>query len=565
MKELKRFEDLVSGLSWLFIAVFIVLYPLIFGFTWKELVVAYVIDAVAFGLTKTWNIRSLQAKRPYLKSYFSGLNEDFFGGLNTAQRVTWIEELTSFPSVWARRCFFLSFLKSAPAIAWFYWCKTKSPGAHLPLEAMKLLSIALLANTFLASAIFIESHALASRYLKRLHARFALKEVFDSVAIPPPQRDLQFYENLAVSSIWLFMMVLQLLVLKTHDENSAFPLEVVLPLVGLVGLGQSTHIWSLGRRYLVDGLYDIFAALSSFDPKKSPSAGASLALHSSPLLAHFDRVFNSLTDRLRSYERELSNWIFRKAEESRYSALGEISGMVIHDLSAPMHVVHFCAQQLKEEPEKAFDPRYLEQLTTSGERALELINALKSYLRTPDAAANATAVFREANSYVAKMLATQFHARGAGRIRVTVDPALDALSLRVSRPDLIHILLNLQANSYENMLSRQVVAPELSLNLGETRGDEIEILIRDTGTGLSPKAFEEMTSFAFQEADGSRTRGGSMGLKLVRRLIERHEGSLKVLPLPEGQAGTLFSMKLKRARGEAPSVVAVTEETRNGG
>src|SRR5690606_16647765 len=137
-------------------------------------------------------------------------------------------------------------------------------------------------------------------------------------------------------------------------------------------------------------------------------------------------------------------------------------------------VVHFCAQQLKEEPEKAFDPRYLEQLSTSGERALELINALKSYLRAPAPNAEARSVFVEANSYVAKMLATQFHARGVNRVRISVDPALETLQLRVNRPDLIHILLNLQANSLENMLSHHPDDAELSLKLGAVDPEEAE-------------------------------------------------------------------------------------------
>src|SRR5690606_28203303 len=95
-----------------------------------------------------------------------------------------------------------------------------------------------------------------------------------------------------------------------------------------------------------------------------------LPLHTTPALANFEKTVNELTSRLVAYERELSGWIISKTEESRYTALGEIAGLVVHDLSSPLHVINFCTSQLRENPELVSNPRYLDQLTTNGERSL---------------------------------------------------------------------------------------------------------------------------------------------------------------------------------------------------
>ena len=307
------------------------------------------------------------------------------------------------------------------------------------------------------------------------------------------------------------------------------------------------------------GLHDIFDVLHKFRPEEQ---GETLALHSSPLLAHFEKIINSLTERLRNYERELSSWIFKKAEESRYSALGEIAGLVVHDLSAPLHVMNFCTKQLVDEPEKIFDPKYRMQLVNSGERAMELITALKTYLRSPGSQTQSV-VFSEAHPYIIKMLSTQFHDRGFNRVKFVVDPRVIPLNFGMARPDFIHVLLNLHVNSLENLLGSKEKLPEIRVELGsEMEQSSVDILISDNGTGLSAERFEEMTSFVFQDSRPvAGSNGGSMGLRLVRRLVERYGGSLTVDPTPQNGKGTTFRLRVKLAvlTGKEIEIVDLTE------
>ena len=79
-----------------------------------------------------------------------------------------------------------------------------------------------------------------------------------------------------------------------------------------------SRLWSLERRYFLGGLQQLFKQLDNFNPQEAQRV---LPLHSSPVLAR-----------------------------------------IVHDLGAPLQVVAFCAEQIVEDPTRAQNPRYVEQL-----------------------------------------------------------------------------------------------------------------------------------------------------------------------------------------------------------
>jgi signal transduction histidine kinase len=266
-------------------------------------------------------------------------------------------------------------------------------------------------------------------------------------------------------------------------------------------------------------------------------------LHSDRQLAHFEKIVNGLVERLRSYKHELSRWVFFQTEESRYRALGELSALIVHDLSAPLHVIHFCTEQAKEDPEILRNPRYIDQLTVNGTRSLELINSLKAYLK--DGKFKSSGItYAEAHRQVIRLLETQFHSSGFAKI--VFDTAPEAVSIRVDIPkaDLIHVLMNLYSNSVLNLLQNGVEAPAIRVKLFKSDANDVTYLIEDNGTGLSEERFEELTAFSFLPGSDGYSRDG-LGLRLVRRLVERNRGSLRAVGPPPSEQGSRFHLTLK--------------------
>jgi CheY-like chemotaxis protein len=97
-------------------------------------------------------------------------------------------------------------------------------------------------------------------------------------------------------------------------------------------------------------------------------------------------------------------------------------------------------------------------------------------------------------------------------------------------------------------------------------GNDIEIVVRDTGIGIHPE-FVPYVFERFRQADvGSRRQYGGLGLGLaiVRHLVELHGGSVRAESAGEGLGATFRIVLTARAvqRDAAPLVPAVPESRR---
>jgi signal transduction histidine kinase len=234
------------------------------------------------------------------------------------------------------------------------------------------------------------------------------------------------------------------------------------------------------------------------------------------------------------------------AERQRYQSLGEIAGLVIHDLSSPLHVIQLCVEQWNDKPSVIEQERFRQRLAVATQRALDLVGSLRAYLASP-ATPEAGSLFSEAQEEVLRFLEAQFHAKGFARLRVTVDPALGKVKIRMRKPALVHVLFNVLANSVENLLSHSIDEGVISLELQQTVGGFAQLLIRDNGTGISINYFEYLTGTGDPRSFRPR-EPQSLGLKLVRRLVESHGGTLKLGEVANGEPGTALLLKLPLAQ-----------------
>ncbi|WP_298531202.1 PAS domain-containing sensor histidine kinase [uncultured Algibacter sp.] len=96
---------------------------------------------------------------------------------------------------------------------------------------------------------------------------------------------------------------------------------------------------------------------------------------------------------------------------------------------------------------------------------------------------------------------------------------------------------NLVKNAIDAMKGRGQLTIEIS-----QLENNVKILIRDTGKGISRKNFTKI----FEPGFTSKKRGWGLGLSLTRRIIEDfHNGKIKVLESEKGK-GSTFQISLKR-------------------
>lgn len=216
-----------------------------------------------------------------------------------------------------------------------------------------------------------------------------------------------------------------------------------------------------------------------------------------------------------------------------------------------MHAVRFCVNEMRE---KNWDPnktsQYLEQMDINSQRATELIDSLRLYLRNPDHNKGQISNVPEAFVTVNHLLLAQAQNESLNKINFVIDEALQNISFDIPMSDLIHILYNLTKNSVQNFSDHKMEQPQIKIELiGVDTFEQksfVEFMILDNGSGLSRHEYEQLTQYRVSYQDAFKGRKG-LGLKMTRRLIERHQGSIQ---LAHSDQGTIFNITLPGKRNK---------------
>ncbi len=535
---MKRFTDLMSPLSWLLqIVACTVSILILFKPSLREFLIMLAVDTMALAIALPLEKRLFLRCNPGAARFFPEPDFAKIATYGAAEKLALFEELSAFPKKRAAHCYWFNYLKILPGclIILFWWERSIPFLGQLALLAGYILILML----FFHGAIYLELHQFVSNKITEFHGRFDLSEAFR--VTPPETREGDYlkWQELTLLGIVGLVFFLQIIVLQVSSGLTAPQKEATLLGIGVIGLALAWRIWSLGRIYLTNAMAVISRHFETLDIHGGPQA--TIALHSSNFLARFERTFNALVQRLKASEEETARWHLTEIEQSRFRALGEISGLIAHDLSTPLHVIQFCATEIKERPDGPRIPKYVDNLITNTSRAIDLVNSIKAFLKNPVPTKNEV-IFGQAHGYVLRLLSTQFSQTEYPEVRFELSPELSPLSLALARSDLIHILYNIYKNSIENFLAHAIPDPTVALKLKRTFDGKAEISIRDNGTGLGPEEFERMTAYKVGAASDP-IMTGSLGLRLVRRLVERYSGSLSLVPNSE-VTGTEYSLIL---------------------
>jgi signal transduction histidine kinase len=109
-------------------------------------------------------------------------------------------------------------------------------------------------------------------------------------------------------------------------------------------------------------------------------------------------------------------------------------------------------------------------------------------------------------------------------------------------PNTIHeVLLNLMSNAVDACLFDEITDKQWQVRLATTRekGNRVKFEVSDNGAGMDEDVLKKLfTSFFSTKGH----RGTGLGLMVTRKLIEEHQGEIKVDSQPG--KGTTFSFYL---------------------
>jgi len=289
--------------------------------------------------------------------------------------------------------------------------------------------------------------------------------------------------------------------------------------------------WRVGWRHVEIGLDQVYtnAALSRLRTglvrtlhERWPGAPADLQATVRALNTLLDLDLAIIED---AYQAE---YAARLQRTERLAAIGQVAGGVAHELRNPLNVVktsvYYLLNARSATPEKRAE--HLQRIERHVALADGVITALSSFAKLPVPDQRPFAL-GPCLQEVLELNAVPENCRVALDCPPSLPPALaDADQVRI-------VFANLVRNAREAMPQGGTLTIAARAD-----GAAVEVAFADTGVGISP----EHLAHVMEPLYSTKARGLGLGLAIARSILEKNNGSLRVVSEPG--RGTTFTVRL---------------------
>ena len=245
--------------------------------------------------------------------------------------------------------------------------------------------------------------------------------------------------------------------------------------------------------------------------------------------------FNQMTVKLRSYAEEL-----RQAEKS--AAWREVAQKLAHEIKNPLTPIQLSAERLKRRyhsNREGYD-EILEECTQTivdeVERLRKLLDEFSRLARMP----KVNPIPSDINRILEKSL--KLYGEYPENIEVKIESEQNLPQVWVDPEQMERAFFNIIKNAVEAMQNGGYLSLSTRF-VSEPDNNYIEVLISDTGTGISPDSIDNLFAPHFSTKRG----GAGLGLAIVKKIITDHSGEVTVKS--EESKGTVFTVKIPVVEG----------------
>lgn len=229
-------------------------------------------------------------------------------------------------------------------------------------------------------------------------------------------------------------------------------------------------------------------------------------------------------------EAEVARLKEQLARQERLAVVGQAVAGIAHDLRNPLAVVRSAAWLLKRSLPTG-DPKpqsYLEAIDAEIETANRIISNLMEIVRAKEAVKESVDFGATARQVFEKL-------QNRADIDCRIDCQPEPFTVHADPTQLRQVLGNLMSNAAEAMGA----TGEILVEARRAGGFDL-LTIRDSGPGIPP----EIRQTLFEPLVSTRLKGTGLGLAICRQIIERHGGTIDLLP---SDAGAAFQIRLPQS------------------
>lgn len=231
-------------------------------------------------------------------------------------------------------------------------------------------------------------------------------------------------------------------------------------------------------------------------------------------------------------------------QAQKMESLGSLAGGVAHDMNNVLGaILGLASAHLETQPPGSPAYRAFDTISQAAERGGKMVKSLLSFARQSPVETlelDLNAVLREEVRMLERTTLS--------RIRLEMDLAPDLRPIRGDANALTHAFMNLCVNAVDAM-------PEggtLTLRTRNVDDDGVEVLVEDTGAGMSPEVLERaLDPFFTTKASG---KGTGLGLSMVYSTLKAHQGRMDL----QSEAGRGTRVRMRFPACEAPTQATET-------
>ncbi len=246
--------------------------------------------------------------------------------------------------------------------------------------------------------------------------------------------------------------------------------------------------------------------------------------------AEIGQFFNAVSAKLSSGERDSENALKKLATITRLSA------GIAHELKNPLNAAVIHLELLKEQlASTAGDSAaadHVAVIAAQMRRLDEVVQGFLRFIRPENLRLEVVPVASLVEAITPIVRAEAEHYR----VQMTIDLPPSLPDVRVDSGMMQQALLNLAINACQAMPD----GGRLRLAGAAIGGRRVEILCEDTGHGIPPENLDKIFNLYFTTKEG----GSGIGLSMVYRTVQLHDGEIEVQSTP---GGTTFRVILPQA------------------
>lgn len=224
--------------------------------------------------------------------------------------------------------------------------------------------------------------------------------------------------------------------------------------------------------------------------------------------------------------RELEEQHAALAIAAKMSALGEMSGFIVHEIRSPLAAIKAMISVMRQKIQKTdYEPesflKRLSQIDELSDRIALIIEAIRKNIRNEDDPKKRNAKLKEIVSDAIFLSSVKLDKTG---VHVSVDDFKD-YEVFCNEVELSQVFTNLISNATDACKGSSDKLVEIKYNI---EGNQLKIWVEDTGPEIPQEIREKMFKTKFTSK--AKDEGTGVGLGIVQRILASHDGSIRLLP-----------------------------------